>query len=118
MKENSLYDKKSIRSIMGKTADFSEIAKDAVAFSNAQGGTLEIGLEDWETEPDPKQQIAQDLITKLENKVSGLTTGVIATGELCTYRNGGQTIKYKILRNPNAVSIHYFWKTLCPYWRQ
>lgn len=104
MKENSLYDKKSIRSITGKTADFSEIAKDAVAFSNAQGGTLEIGLEDWETEPNPEQRIAQDLITKLENKVSGLTTGVIATGELCTYENGGQTIKYKILRNPNTVA--------------
>ena len=104
MKENSLYDKKSIRSITGKTADFPEIAKDAVAFSNAQGGILEIGLEDWENEPNPEQRITQELIIKLENKVSGLTSGVIATGELCTYENGGQTIKYKILRNPNTVA--------------
>lgn len=38
MKENSIYDKKSIRTVMGKTADFDELAKDCVAFSNAEGG--------------------------------------------------------------------------------
>lgn len=37
MKENSLYDKKSLREITGKNADWNEVAKDCVAFSNAQG---------------------------------------------------------------------------------
>ena len=45
MKENSLYDKKSIRTVLGKTADFAELAKDCVAFSNAQGGIIDIGIE-------------------------------------------------------------------------
>ena len=36
MKENSLYDKKSLRAIYGKKADFKEIAKDCVAFCNAE----------------------------------------------------------------------------------
>lgn len=38
MEENSLYDKKSLREITGKSADWNEVAKDCVAFSNAQGG--------------------------------------------------------------------------------
>lgn len=43
MIENSLYDRKSIRAITGKTADFPEVAKDCVAFANAQGGKIEFG---------------------------------------------------------------------------
>ena len=46
MKENSIYDRKSIRAIQGKTADFYEVAKDCVAFSNAEGGTIDFGIED------------------------------------------------------------------------
>ena len=46
MKENSLYDRKSLRAVLGKTADFNELAKDCVAFSNAQGGVIDIGIED------------------------------------------------------------------------
>ena len=46
MKENTLYDKKSLKTVVGKTADFTELAKDCVAFSNAQGGVIDIGIED------------------------------------------------------------------------
>lgn len=35
--ENSLYYKKSLRTVVGKTADFSELAKDCVAFANSRG---------------------------------------------------------------------------------
>ena len=41
MEENSLYDKKSLREITGKSADWNEVAKDCVAFSNAQGGVID-----------------------------------------------------------------------------
>ena len=37
MKENSLYDRKSLRAIYGPKANFKEIAKDCVGFANAQG---------------------------------------------------------------------------------
>ena len=40
MKENTLYDKKSLKTVVRKTADFPELAKDCVAFSNAQGGGI------------------------------------------------------------------------------
>ena len=34
LKESQTYDKKSLRAVTGKTADFDEIAKDCVAFAN------------------------------------------------------------------------------------
>ena len=43
MKENSIYDKKSLRTVVGKSSDFNELAKDCVCFANAQGGVLYIG---------------------------------------------------------------------------
>ena len=46
MKENQTYDRKSLRAVTGKTADFDEIAKDCVAFANREGGHLAIGIED------------------------------------------------------------------------
>ena len=52
MIENSLYDKKSMRAITGKTANFKEIACDCVAFSNAEGGYIDFGIEDNEDEPE------------------------------------------------------------------
>lgn len=56
MKENSLYDKKSIRTVLGKGADFNELTKDCVAFSNAQGGTIDIGIEDGDKLPPSTQR--------------------------------------------------------------
>ena len=37
MKEGSLFDRKSLKTIIGKRADFNELAKDCVAFANAKG---------------------------------------------------------------------------------
>ena len=46
MEECTTYDKKSLKTVQGKTADFQELAKDCVAFANAKGGYLHIGIED------------------------------------------------------------------------
>jgi len=44
--EGQIADKKSLRMIEGKSADFEELAKDCVGLANAQGGRLLIGIED------------------------------------------------------------------------
>lgn len=46
MEENVKFDKKSLKLVQGKTADFGEIAKECVAFANTYGGYLAIGIED------------------------------------------------------------------------
>ena len=67
MKENTLYDKKSLKAVIGKTADFAELAKDCVAFSNAQGGVIDIGIEDGDMLPPASQCIPEDLPTVIVN---------------------------------------------------
>lgn len=105
MKENNIYDKKSLRTVTGKTADFKELAKDCVAFSNAEGGTIDIGIEDKETLPPAGQTIPEELTTTIVNKIGGLTNGVTVSAEKCKADNGGEYVKLHVLRNPNAVSV-------------
>lgn len=105
MKENSIYDRKSLRTVVGKTADFRELAKDCVAFSNAEGGTIDIGIEDKQTLPPIGQTIPEDLTTKIVNKIGGLTNGVTISAEKLTADNGGEYVCLHILRNPNAISV-------------
>ncbi len=45
MEENSKFDKKSIKTVLGRKANFGELAKDCVAFANANGGVLHVCVE-------------------------------------------------------------------------
>lgn len=104
MKENSLFDRKSLRQVCGKTADFNELAKDCVAFSNAQGGTIDIGVEDGEVLPPDNQILPDGLATEIINKLGGKTNGVILNIQELEAENGGQYLKLNVLRNPNAIA--------------
>lgn len=104
MKENSIFDRKSLRQVYGKTADINELAKDCVAFSNAQGGVIDIGVEDGDELPPEGQKIPDGLATDLVNKLGGKTNGVILNAEPLTSGNGGEFIKLHVLRNPNAIA--------------
>ena len=104
MKENSLYDKKSLKEITGKTADWNEVAKDCVAFSNAQGGIIDYGIEDDADEPDTEQRIPESLVITLQNKINGKTSNVSAYGEVVTHNNGGQYLRLHIARGNSAAS--------------
>nr|WP_084154917.1 hypothetical protein [Polycyclovorans algicola] len=44
--EGQLLDKNFLRSVTGKSADWNEPVKDCVAFANATGGRLPLGIED------------------------------------------------------------------------
>lgn len=104
MKENSIYDKKSLRTVVGKKADFNELAKDCVAFSNAEGGSIDIGIEDDQTLPPEEQKIPDGLATEIVNKVMGKTQGVVLSAETLVAENGGEFIKLHVLRNANSPS--------------
>ena len=104
MKENSIYDKKSLRTVVGKNADFNELAKDCVAFSNAEGGCIDIGIEDDQTLPPEEQKIPDGLATEIVNKVTGKTQGVVLSAETLVAENGGEFIKLHVLRNANSPS--------------
>lgn len=104
MEENSLYDKKSLREITGKSADWNEVAKDCVAFSNAQGGVIDYGIEDDADAPPADQKVSEDIAINLENKISGKTLNVSAHAEILTHENGGQYIRLHIARGTSSAS--------------
>lgn len=104
MRENSLYDRKSLRAIHGPKADFKEIAKDCVGFADAQGGVIDFGIEDDADIPDVAQRIPEDLPTKLINKIAGLTVNVSATTEKVTADNGGEFLRLFIQRNAHSLA--------------
>ena len=104
MRENSIYDKKSLRAICGNKSDFKEIAKDCVAFCNAEGGFIDFGIEDGANLPDSSQIVPLNLPTMLINRMTGLTVGVSLSTEVVKAKNGGEILRLHILRNPNAIA--------------
>ncbi len=104
MKENSLYDRKSLRAIYGPKANFKEIAKDCVGFANAQGGVIDFGIEDDVEDPAPDQLIPKDLKTKLLNEIAGKTVNVSASAEEKIAQNGGEYLRLSIQRNSHSLA--------------
>ena len=99
MEENSLYDKKSLREITGKSADWNEVAKDCVAFS-----VIDYGIEDDADAPPADQKVSEEIAINLEKKISGKTQNVSVHAEIRTHENGGQYIRLHIARGTSSAS--------------
>ncbi|MBQ8703288.1 MAG: putative DNA binding domain-containing protein [Bacteroidales bacterium] len=103
MEENNKFDKKSLKKVTGRTADFEELSKDCVAFANSHGGYLAIGIEDGEDKPAPGQVIPDGLPEKIIKRINELTINVALRPEVIVSDNGGQYMKLHVL--PSQVSI-------------
>ena len=68
--EGQLLDQKSLRSVNGKSADWNELVKDCIAFANATGGRLLLGLEDGQDTPPAGQRIPVDLPDTIRRKIA------------------------------------------------
>lgn len=102
--EGQLLDYKSLRAVTGKTADWAEIVKDCIAFANATGGSLYIGIEDGETEPPADQRVPLGLPDDLRKKVAERSVNVTVVPEVRTALNGGQYVELGILRAGSVAS--------------
>lgn len=107
--ENIMYDKKSLRSIQGKTSNFTELAKDFIAFSNAQGGIIDIGIEDDSELPPTNQKINEKEILNFEKQITSRTINVHIQAEKKVAKNQGEYIQVKIPKN-FYYSIYNRWK--------
>jgi ATP-dependent DNA helicase RecG len=95
-------DRKSLRTVTGRTADFVELAKDCVCFANGSGGQILIGIEDDATEPPPSQRVPSDALDRIRKRVGELTVNVDVAAEVRVNANGGE---YVALTIPRAVGV-------------
>ena len=102
--EGQLLDHKSLRAVTGKTADWNEIAKDCIAFSNATGGRLLLGIEDGQDAPPVGQHIPADLPDTVRRKLAERTVNVAVLPDVVTAPNGGQYIELRIPRSLSVAS--------------
>ncbi|MBO7595505.1 MAG: putative DNA binding domain-containing protein [Bacteroidales bacterium] len=103
MEESIVYDKKSLKTVQGRTADFAELAKDCVAFANAKGGSLHIGIEDSNELPPENQRISPTLPEKIVKRINELTINVAIQPNIVTSKNGGEYIDLKVF--PSKINI-------------
>lgn len=103
MKESQTYDRKSLRAVTERNADFDEIAKDCVAFANRDGGHLAIGIEDGEEMPPVMQRVPEALKEKVVKRINELTFNVALVPNIITAENGGEYLDLEVLRS--SVSI-------------
>lgn len=102
--EKQTHDYKSIRKILSGDKGFKELAVTCVAFANAQGGTIYIGLEDEDAFPLPGQIVQQEQLNDTLSRLRSLTFNTSITGsEILTHQSGGQYFEVYIA--PSLQSI-------------
>ncbi|MDR0834106.1 MAG: putative DNA binding domain-containing protein [Candidatus Symbiothrix sp.] len=104
MEENQYSEKKSLRLVTGKTADWDELAKDCVGFANARGGVIAIGIEDDENLPSKEQVISENLPFQIQKRISELTINTGIVSQIIQATNGGQYIKLKVLQSASTIA--------------
>ena len=103
--EDSQIEYKSLKKVTGKTADFGSLSETCVAFANAQGGEIVIGIEDKEASPDKHQKIAQDVMNKTVARLRDMTDAVgFVNPEIITHENGGQYFKFSIFPTTRTIA--------------
>ncbi len=102
--ENQHFDRKSLRKVTGKSAAWSELALDCVAFANAQGGSLLIGIEDGQEMPPPGQTLPPGLGETVARRMRELTVNVELAAGMTTAANGGAFIDLRVARAHGVAS--------------
>jgi len=102
--EGQLLDKKSLRVLLQKSVDWGELVKDCIAFANAAGGCLIVGVEDDKDAPAANQRIPLALADTLKRKIGERTVNVSAQPTILTADNGGQYIEVLIPRGTAVAS--------------
>lgn len=102
--EDQYTDRKSLRTIAGKTADWDALAKDCVCFANSAGGRLLVGIEDRESLPPLGQVIDVNLLERLRKRIGELTVNVQCLPSVQHAANGAEFIELAIERSPSVAS--------------
>lgn len=102
--EDHHTDRKSLRTVTGRTADWDDLARACVCFANGAGGRLLIGIEDGEVLPPPGQVVPPELLDRLRKRIGELTVNVQALPSVRRAANGGEYIAVEIARSTSVAS--------------
>lgn len=102
--EDQHTDRKSLRTVTGRTTDWDHVARACVCLANGAGGRLLIGIEDGETLPRPGQIVPAGLLDRLRKRIGELTVNVQALPRVQRALNGGEFIELVVDRSPNVAS--------------
>jgi ATP-dependent DNA helicase RecG len=103
--EGQRVDFKSIRMVTGKTADWSELAKDCVAFANAEGGKIVIGIEKSGSQPPRGQRVPDKLVTLVRRRIGQRTVNVSTTIQSRRYEStDAEFLEVDVLRSQSPAS--------------
>ena len=105
MEEGKTIDKKSLRFLKGNNTDWNELAKDCVAFANAQGGIIIIGIEDEDKLP-PENQIIKNsnLPDIIQKNISQRTINVGVAVTIVTATNCTEYIQVQVFSNAQTIA--------------
>ncbi|MDQ1326659.1 MAG: ATP-dependent helicase RecG [Campylobacterota bacterium] len=103
--ENSTIEYKSLKKVVGKSADLKDLAKTCVCLANAQGGYLFLGIEDKEKLPPKEQKINQDEMNTVIKTLRSLTDSVgLVNPEIKTHENGGEYFIIQIYPSMKTIA--------------
>ena len=103
--ENSTIEYKSLKKVVGKSANLKELAKTCVCLANAQGGYLFIGIEDKDKLPPKEQKIDIDGMNKVIKSLRSLTDGVgLVNPKLEIHENGGEYFMIQIYPSKQLIA--------------
>jgi ATP-dependent DNA helicase RecG len=103
-RENQFNEKKSLKKVSGKTADFPDLAKDCVAFANSKGGIIAIGVEDNADLPPPGQKINPDLPALIVKRIGELTISTAIKAEIQKSQNSAEYIEVRIFPSEQSLA--------------
>ena len=102
--EGQVFDRKSLRLLVGRSADFSSLAQDCVAFANGAGGQIHVGVEDDADVPAAEQRVEPRLVDRVRKRIGELTVNVQVQPEVRTAENGGELLVLHIPRSTSVAS--------------
>jgi len=103
-KEGQELDRKSLRYALGKHRDARGLSHDCVAFANATGGVILLGIEDGENAPSPRQRVDDDLPGKLRKRLSEITDSVGVRVTKKTAESGGEYVEIRVHGNEQSLA--------------
>ncbi|TDE07202.1 ATP-binding protein [Flavobacterium sandaracinum] len=103
--EDANIEYKSLKKVIGKTADLKSLAETCVSFANAQGGEIVVGIENAATKPDPNQKIKIEAVNLVISRLRDLTDSVALVNPIIIDdENEGQYFKFKILPSSRTIA--------------